>query len=50
LRNINVKQTILHRIIGIRDIEFSSSSSADVEIVFNGVSQIMAVMKRIQDA
>ncbi len=50
LRNINVKQSLFHRIIGIGDIEFSSSGSSGIEVVFKGVSQPMAVMKRIQNA
>lgn len=50
LRNINVKQTFLHRIIGIGDIEFSSAGSSGVEVVFKGVSRPMAVMRKIQNA
>ncbi|KAA0219975.1 PH domain-containing protein [candidate division KSB1 bacterium] len=50
LRNINVKQTLFHRLIGIGDVEFSSAGSSGVEVVFKGVSQPMALMRKIQNA
>ena len=50
LRNINVKQTLFHRILGIGDVEFSSSAGEGIEVVFKGVSQPMAVMNKIQNA
>lgn len=50
LRNINVKRSIFHRIIGIGDIEFSSSGSSGIEVVFKGVRHPMTVMTRIQNA
>jgi uncharacterized membrane protein YdbT with pleckstrin-like domain len=49
LRNINVKQSLFHRIIGIGDVEFSSAGDSGIEVVFKGVSQPMAVMRRIQN-
>lgn len=43
LRNINVNQTLMQRILGVGDVEFSSSAGSDVEVVFFGVSDPMAI-------
>ena len=48
LRNINVKQSIFQRLIGIGDVEFSSSGTAGVEVVFYGVHNPMVVMHEVQ--
>jgi uncharacterized membrane protein YdbT with pleckstrin-like domain len=43
LRNINVNQTLAQRILGVGDVEFSSSAGSDVEVIFFGVSDPMAI-------
>ncbi len=43
LRNINVNQTLAQRLLGIGNVEFSSSAGSDVEVVFFGVSRPMRV-------
>lgn len=51
LRNINVNQTLMQRILGVGDVEFSSSAGSDVEVVFFGVSDPMgtkALAQRLQ--
>lgn len=48
LRNINVRQSILQRILGIGDIEFSSAGGAGIEVTFFGVPAPMALKQRIQ--
>ncbi|MHB8742902.1 MAG: PH domain-containing protein [Sulfuricaulis sp.] len=52
LRNINVNQTLMQRILGVGDVEFSSSAGSDVEVVFFGVHDpmgIKALAQRLQD-
>jgi len=43
LRNINVNQTLVQRLLGIGNVEFSSSAGSGVEVVFFGVSRPMRV-------
>lgn len=43
LRNINVNQTLAQRLLGIGNVEFSSSAGSGVEVVFFGVSRPMRV-------
>ncbi len=38
LRNVNVRQTIWQRLLGVGDVEFSSAGGAGVEVTFYGVS------------
>lgn len=49
LRNINVKQTILERLLMIGDIEFSSAGSSGVEVLFHGVGRPLRIKKQIQE-
>lgn len=49
LRNINVKQTILERLLMIGDIEFSSAGSSGVEVLFHGVGRPLYIKKQIQE-
>lgn len=37
LRSVNVKQSVLQRMLGTGDIEFGSAGSAGIEVVFKGV-------------
>lgn len=48
LRNINIRQSILQRILGIGDIEFSSAGGAGIEVTFFGVAEPLALKQRIQ--
>lgn len=48
LRNINVRQSILQRILGIGDVEFSSAGGAGIEVTFYGVTRPMALKAEIQ--
>src|SRR5436190_20779122 len=41
LRNVNVKQTVMQRLLDVGDVEFSSAAGADVEVVFFGVASPM---------
>jgi uncharacterized membrane protein YdbT with pleckstrin-like domain len=43
LRNINVNQTVMQRLLGVGDVEFSSAAGGAVEVVFFGVDDPMAV-------
>lgn len=47
LRNINVRQSILQRILGIGDVEFSSAGGAGIEVTFFGVKAPLALKERI---
>ncbi len=49
LRNVNVRQSIFHRLINIGAVEFSSAGTAGVEVVFAGVHDPMTVMHKVQD-
>jgi uncharacterized membrane protein YdbT with pleckstrin-like domain len=51
LRNIVVNQTLMQRLLGIGDVEFSSSAGSGVEVVFFAVSrplQIKELAQRLQ--
>ena len=52
LRNINVNQTLMQRILRVGSVEFSSSAGSDVEVAFFGVShpmQVKALAQRLQN-
>ncbi len=49
VRNINVRQTLMQRLLGIGDVEFSSAGGGDVEVIFYGVSAPVALKDRVQD-
>ncbi len=51
LRNINVNQTLIQRILGVGDVEFSSAGGSGIEVVFSGVShpmQVKSLAQRLQ--
>ena len=50
LRNINIKQSILQRILGIGDMQFSSSGGSGIEVTFYGVSSPLELQKQLQAA
>lgn len=51
LRNINVRQSLVHRLLGIGDVEFSSAGGGGVEVTFFGVDdpmQVKTLAQRLQ--
>ena len=48
VRNVIVRQSIIQRLLGIGNVEFSSAGGADVEVVFFGVIDPMKVKRSIQ--
>jgi len=49
LRNINVNQTIMQRILGVGDVEFSSAAGGGVEVIFFGVDHPLQVKDLAHD-
>jgi membrane protein YdbS with pleckstrin-like domain len=49
VRNINVKQSLLDRILFVGDIEFSSAASDNAEVIFKGVSNPMRIKRKVQE-
>ena len=51
LRNINVNQSLIQRIMGVGDVEFSSAGGSGIEVVFRGVDkplEVKAMAQRLQ--
>jgi len=51
LRNINVKQSLWQRLMGVGDVEFSSAGGSGIEVSFRGVSdplQVKSLAQRMQ--
>jgi len=48
VRSINVKQSLLERLLFIGDIEFSSAASPEAEVVFKKISNPMRIKRKIQ--
>lgn len=51
LRNINVNQSLVGRIIGVGDVEFSSAGGSGIEVTFRGVDkplEVKALAQRLQ--
>jgi uncharacterized membrane protein YdbT with pleckstrin-like domain len=51
LRNINVKQSLWQRLMGVGDVEFSSAGGSGIEVSFRGVSdplQVKSLAQRTQ--
>ena len=48
LRNVNVRQSVMQRLLGVGDVEFSSAAAADVEVVFFGVADPMRVKELVR--
>jgi uncharacterized membrane protein YdbT with pleckstrin-like domain len=51
LRNINVNQSLMERIVGVGDVEFSSAGGSGIEVVFRGVDkplEVKALAQRLQ--
>jgi len=47
LRNVNVRQSIMQRLLGVGDVEFSSAGGAGVEVTFYGVIDPLGVKDRV---
>lgn len=51
LRNVNLRQSVVQRLLGVGDVEFSSAGGGGVEVVFFGVRdpvQVKALVQRLQ--
>lgn len=48
LRNINVRQSLVQRLLRVGDVEFSSAGGGGVEVVFFGVAAPMQVKDQVQ--
>jgi uncharacterized membrane protein YdbT with pleckstrin-like domain len=51
LRNINMKQSLWQRLMGVGDVEFSSAGGSGIEVSFRGVSdplQVKSLAQRMQ--
>jgi uncharacterized membrane protein YdbT with pleckstrin-like domain len=48
LRNINVRQSLVQRLLGVGDVEFSSAGGGGVEVVFFGVAAPMQLKNLVQ--
>jgi len=49
VRNINVTQTFMQRLLGIGNVEFSSSGTAGIEVIFEDVVEPLSVREKIQN-
>ncbi len=47
LRNVNVRQTIWQRLLGVGDVEFSSAGGTGIEVTFYGVADPLGVKDRV---
>jgi uncharacterized membrane protein YdbT with pleckstrin-like domain len=48
LRNINVRQSFMQRLLNVGDVEFSSAGGADVEVTFYGVPNPVGLKDQAQ--
>ena len=48
LRNINVKQSLWQRLMGVGDVEFSSAGGSGIEVSFRGVGDPLQVKSLAQ--
>ncbi len=48
LRNINVKQSLWQRLMGVGDVEFSSAGGSGIEVTFRGVDDPLQVKQMAQ--
>jgi uncharacterized membrane protein YdbT with pleckstrin-like domain len=48
LRNINVRQSLVQRLLDVGEIEFSSAAGDRIEVVFFGVPDPMGFMEHVQ--
>jgi uncharacterized membrane protein YdbT with pleckstrin-like domain len=48
LRNVNVRQTMLQRIMNVGDVEFSSAGGSGIEVAFRGVVDPLGLKRKVQ--
>lgn len=48
LRNINIRQTVMQRLLDVGDVEFSSAAGGDVEVIFYGAPDPMRLKEYVQ--
>ncbi|MEK6550486.1 MAG: PH domain-containing protein [Pseudomonadota bacterium] len=48
LRNINIRQTVMQRLLDVGDVEFSSAAGGDVEVIFYGAPDPMGLKEYVQ--
>lgn len=48
LRNINIRQTVMQRLLDVGDVEFSSAAGGDVEVIFYGAPDPMGLKEYAQ--
>ena len=49
LRNVNVRQSVVERILGIGSVEFSSAAGSGIEISWTGVRDPSAIKQQVED-
>ncbi len=49
LRNINIRQSVMQRLLDVGDVEFSSAAGGDVEVIFYGAPDPMGLKEYVQD-
>jgi len=48
LRNINVRQSLIERVLGIGSVEFSTAGGGGIEVVFFGIEDPMQLKENVQ--
>lgn len=48
LRNVNVRQSLLQRILNVGDVEFSSAGGSGIEVAFRGVVDPLGLKRKVQ--
>jgi uncharacterized membrane protein YdbT with pleckstrin-like domain len=48
LRNVNIRQSVMQRLLDVGDVEFSSAGGDDVEVIFFGVAEPMRVKELVR--
>lgn len=48
LRNINIRQTVMQRLLDVGDVEFSSAAGGDVEVIFYGAPDPIGLKEYVQ--
>ncbi|MBA3563053.1 MAG: PH domain-containing protein [Gammaproteobacteria bacterium] len=48
LRNVNVRQSLLQRLLGVGDVEFSSAGGSGIEVAFRGVVDPLGLKRKVQ--
>ncbi|CAN5187746.1 hypothetical protein BH24PSE2_BH24PSE2_10190 [soil metagenome] len=48
LRNVNVRQTLLQRLLGVGDVEFSSAGGSGIEVAFRGIVNPLGLKRKVQ--